>query len=246
MASFSNIKNMKYLVWTIIWMTTLATQAQDSFIFTRTQTEQEILDITRIIHNEATLDSIVNRVAASSNLLKALDEEMKMYDEEILQKKRGWVTSFRFGVNLFSANTTADPYNESVTTYGVLPNIGLNFTLDPEKLVNRQSYVRQSISKKEYARYIQEDNLMTLKKDILNQYYDYLAFLESAHIRQLTYETRKQQVEYLDGLFRNGEINYSDLLLAENQLHLAKEAMVTTSISVMKKRSEIYVLTGLK
>lgn len=239
---------MKYLIFTwmcAIWSLTAVAQ-EETFQITNIQTEKEILEVTYILHSEDILDSIVNRVIMNSNLLKAIDQEIMMYDEEILQKKRSWVSSFRLGVNLFSANTSLDQTNESITTYGLLPNVGLNLTIDPEKLVNRKSYMRQSANKREYSRFIKADSRQTLKKDILNHYYDYLSLLETVNIRQHGYETRKQQQEYLDSSFRNGEASYSELLIAENQVHLAKEALMKASIDAMKKRSEISVLTGLK
>jgi len=220
--------------------------AQRNQLLTPEETEKEMLEVSRILYNDDVLDSIVTRALEHSNLIKAIDQEMKMFDEEILQKKRSWVSSFTFGVNVFSANTTLNTDNQSVTTYGVLPRVGLNLNVNPEKLINRKSYVRQTTNRKEYSRYIQEDTRMTLKKNILNLYYDYLGALESVNIRQHAYNTRKQQADYLNGLFTSGDVEYAQVLIAENQMHLAKEALVTTSIEAMKRRSEISVLTGLK
>ncbi|MEQ8469750.1 MAG: TolC family protein [Marinoscillum sp.] len=239
---------MKYFILTLIstvWSLTALSQ-KETFLLTNIQTEKEILDVTQVLHSEEILDSIVTRVIVSSNLLKAIDQEIMMYDEEILQNKRSWISSFRLGVNVFSANTSLDQTNESVTTYGLLPNVGLNLSIDPEKLVNRKSYMRQSANKREYSRFIKADSRQTLKKDILNHYYDYLSLLETVNIRQLGYETRKQQEEFLNSSFRNGEASYSELLIAENQVHLAKESWMSASINAMKKRSEISVLIGLK
>ena len=218
----------------------------DSFILTEAQTEREILNVTRILHSEEILDSLVMRVIDNSNLLKAIDQEVMMYNEEYLQKKRSWVSSFRLGVNIFSASTSLDAQNESITSYGLLPNVGLNLTIDPEKLVNRKSYMRQAINKSQYSTYIKADSRQTLKKDILNHYYDYLSLLETVHIRQQGYVTRKQQADFFDGSFRNGEATYAELLIAENQVHLANESLMKASIDAMKKRSEIAVLIGLK
>lgn len=239
---------MKNLIGTIICMILMhCSYAQEGdFTLSKSQIESEILEVSGVLHSEAILDSLVTRVLSNSNLIKAIDQEMVMYDEEIKQNKRSWISSFRLGVNVFSANTTLDANNESYTTYGLLPNVGLNLSIDPAKLVNRKSYVRQSESKREYSRYIQEDAKTKLKKDILNLYYDYLGLLESVNIRHQAYTTRQQQQEFLDESFRAGNASYTEALIAENQVHLAKEALVKASIDAMKRRSEISVLLGLK
>lgn len=236
---------MKYLIYSLISLISLMTSAQSS-VFTEEFTQKEILDVTRILYSDEILDSLVVHAMNQSHLIKAIDQEVRMYDEEILQKKRSWVSSFRVALNLFSANTTMDPYYESVTTYGILPNVGLNLVIDPEKIINRQSYVRQSISKREYSRHINQDTRQSLKKEILNLYYDYLSLLETINIRQHALTTREQQEDYVATGFRNGEATYEQLLIAENQVHLAKEALMKASIEAMKKRSEIHVTIGLK
>ena len=223
-----------------------ASNGQEFGVLSPEKTEQEILTVTKVLYSEEILDSLVEEMVNNSNLLHAIDQEVQMFDEEILQKKRSWVSSFRLGVNLFSANTTLDQENQSLTTYGVLPNVGLNLTIDPEKLVNRKSYVRQSTNKREYHYYMLEDSKRTLKKDILNHYFDYLALLESVNIRHHALEGRKQQRAYVEGSFRNGESTYNQLLIAENQVHLATEALMKASLDAMKKKSEISVLIGLK
>ncbi len=238
---------MKYIIY-LLFLTVLpfGGVAQQDYMFSQKQIEQELLMISRVLHNESILDSLIETAVSNSNLLNAFDEDIRYFNEEIKQNKRSWISSLRMGVNVFSANTTTDNNNESVTTYGVLPSVGINLSLDPGKLINQRSAVKQSISRKDYSEYLKEDRKMILKKDILNLYYDYLGALETVNTRQLAYNARIQQEEYTNGLFSSGEIGYSELLIAENQVYLAKEAWINAGIDAMKKRSEITVLLGLK
>ena len=207
---------------------------------------KEILAVNRILNDAEVLDSLVERVYAQSGLLKAFDEEILMYEEERLQKKRNWVSSFRFGVNLFSAQTTLDGEAQSVTTLGVLPNVGLTMAVDPEKLVNRRSYIRQAENKQDRSRYLQSDQKQMLKKELLNAYYDYLTLLESLVIKAKTLESRQQHVYAMEIEFRNGNAQIQELLVVQNQVYLMEEDLMKARITAGKKKSEIEILLGTR
>ena len=207
---------------------------------------REIMKVTHILHDQDILDSLVERVYQNSGLLKSFDQEILMYEEERLQKQRNWVSSFRFGVNLFSAQTTLDGNEQSVTTLGVLPNVGLTMAVDPEKLVNRRSYIRQADNKRYRSEYLQEDHKQRLKNEILGHYYDYLTLLESVMIKEQTLETRRQHVQAMEVEFKNGDASIQELLIVENQLHLMEEDLMKANLLTLRKKSEIEVLLGLK
>lgn len=206
--------------------------------------QQEIWRVTHIIKDPIILDSLVQRVHEHSGLLKSLDEEILMYDEEILQKKRNWVSSFRVGLNLISADTYAGYNNESVTDVGVLPNLGVTLAIDPEKFVNRKSYVRQATNKRQRIYHIQQDHKQRLKKEILGLYYDYLMMLEGIVLKEHTLNTRKQHLDVLEVEFRGGIATYDELLVVQNQYNLWEAEYSKSRIQALKKRSEIEVLLG--
>lgn len=205
--------------------------------------QAEVLRVSHIIHNNAILDSLANLALENSGVLKALDEEMSMYAEEVLQKKRQWVSSFRFGVNLFSASTVANN-NESITTLGVLPNVGLSLTIDPENLVNRSSYVRQSQHKLERSKYLRTDHITRVKREIVNHYYDYLTLLEAILLEENTLNTRKQHLYTMQVAFQNGTASFSDVMVVENQYNLWLEQCTKTRIEVLRKKRDIEILIG--
>ena len=208
--------------------------------------EQEIKHVTEILQDERALDSLSSLAVKNSNLLKAIDEEIKMYEEEVKQKKRIWLTSFRFGVNLFSANTQLSEEGASVTTLGVLPTFGVNMSVDPEKLVNRRSYIRQSDNKKAYSQFMHLETQQEIKREIRTMYYDYLILLESINVRRHSLDVREQQELYVENQVKAGESTYDILLIASSQVHLAEEALISVTINAMKKKSEIEVYIGLK
>lgn len=214
--------------------------------YTNLNAEQEMMEVTKILEDESILDSLCNQAIQNSNLLKAINQEMIMYEEEILQKKRLWYSSFRFGVNIFSANTTINSNDQSQTTLGFLPTLGITMTIDPEKLANRGSYIRQSESKRQYSAYMHAETRQDIKGEIRNMYFDYLSMLETTHLRKQALDTRLQWEQYVENQVKIGQNTYDQLLSISNQVYLASEAYVSAKISATKKKNEIEVLIGNK
>lgn len=238
------MKKYLYFIFTVWSVTTWGQTSRK--VTSELNYQEEILAVTRILNDSATLDSLVRKAHLTAPMLRTFDEDMAMYDEEYLQKKRNWVSSFRFGVNIFSATTNLDENNQSSTTYGVLPNLGLSLTVDPSQLVNRKSMMRQAENKKNRAYYQQQDQKQLLKVQILNLYYEYLAQLESVLIRQNTLDAREQYLEVFEIDFRNGNRTLDELLVVEHQVYLAEESLIRAHILVMKMKSEIEILLGQK
>lgn len=234
---------MRSLLIVSLLLFSLRATSQRSFI--QFNTEKELEYVTKVLQEESILDSLSQIALRNSNLLKAIDQEILMFEEEILQNKRSWISSFRFGVNMFSANTTLDENNNSVTTYGLLPTVGLNLSIDPAKLVNRKSNIRQSTTKREYSKYIQAETSQDIKAKIRNLYYEYLSSLETIHIREQALDIRLQQEAYVENKVRTGESSYEQLLIISNQVQLAKESLLTSGIEAKKKKSEIEVILGI-
>lgn len=221
--------------------------AQESIIIqSEAEYQMEILKVTQILDDQHVLDSIVNKAYSSAPVVSAFDEEIKMYDEEYLQKKRNWVSAFRLGVNVFSAQTSLSPENQSITTYGVLPSLGLNLSIDPERLINRKSYMRQAENKKMRSHHLQQDQKQMLKTKILNLYYEYLSLLEAIVIRQHSLDSRKQYLAVFEVDFKNGNRTFDELLVIQHQVYLAEESLMKAHIQRLKMKSEIEVLIGLK
>ncbi|WP_425390681.1 glycosyltransferase [Ekhidna sp.] len=211
-----------------------------------TSIDREVFKISKLLNNPETIDSLVNRVYANSGLIRSLDHEVSMYEEEMLQKSRNWVSAFRLGVNVFSTNTTLGTENQSVTTTSLLPNLGLTLSVDPATFVNRKSEIRLSTSKRNRVSSLQDDHRQRLKIEIIKLYYEYLSVLESLAIKQNTLDTRKQHALVMEVEFKNGTTTYDQLLVVQNQVHLMEEDIVKARIEALKKKSEIEVLLGLK
>jgi len=154
-------------------LSTLKAQKSESLLKSAAEYQSELLKVTHILDDHHILDSIVEKAYLNAPVVRAFDQEMELYEEEYLQKKRNWVSSFRLGVNIFSATTDVTSESQSVTSLGILPNLGLNLSIDPAKLVNRKSSMRQAEDKKMRSYYLQQDQKQVLKSKIVNLYYEY-------------------------------------------------------------------------
>lgn len=208
-------------------------------------TQREILRVAHILQEPHILDSLVDKAVENSPTLKAFTHDQALYQEEYLQKKRNWISSFRIGVNIFSVNTVATE-EQSVTTTGVLPNLGVTLSIDPEKFVNRKSYMRQAHQK--YLRSVQQQGAQrqTLKVYIMNQYYEYLELLEGTLMKKHILETRQQQYLTSEVSFKNGNIQYDQLMIIQNGMQLAEQDVMKSHIQSLKKRNEIEIILGIR
>ena len=208
-----------------------ATSAQD--------VKEEIENIESILNNEVIIDSLVNVSIRESYLLKSYHAEKLQHEENVIQEKRKWLSSLRFGVNFFNVNTTLDENNNSVTTAGLLPNLGLTIGIDPEKIINRKSYVREA----QYDVTRAENRIETTKREIkgliIDLYYKYLEALKIVEIRQNSYETQLQQVTLLEEMFRNGQSKLDELLNVQSALNLSEESVMKARLSAEKLLRQI-------
>lgn len=222
--------------------------SQDLLQFTQDDekdTQEEILRVTYILRDPRILDSLATKAIGNSATLAAFDHDQAIYSEEYLQKKRNWISSFRIGVNVFSVNTV--PYgDQSVTTTGVLPNVGVTLSIDPEKFVNRKSYMRQAQEKYQRSVQQQRSQEQTLKVYISNQYYDYLELLECTLMKKHILETRQQQYLTSEVAFKNGNAEYENLMIIQNGVQLAQQDVMKSYIQALKKRSEIEIMLGIR
>ncbi len=208
--------------------------------------DSELQQVTAILESEEILDSIASIAVKNSNLLGALGQNIQINEEEILQSKRMWMSTFRFGVGLFSINTQEDPNEQSNTAVGGFPTIGLNMSVNPEQFINRASTIRQSKYKKEYSEYIFRETRQEIKREIKNLYFDYLGMIETVKIREDALEDRRQQMSFIENQVKVGEATYDFLMLTSNQVRLSEEALITAMIEMRKKREEIKTFIGLK
>ncbi len=208
-------------------------------------TVDEINRVSHILGKPEVLDSLVRQAINNSPTLASFEHDQALYMEEFHQKKRNWVSSFRLAVNVFSVDTRAYG-DQSVTTTGLLPNVGVSLVIDPEKFINRKSYMRQAQQK--YRRSIQQQRAQqqTLKVYIANLFYEYLELLECALMKKHILETRQQHYLTSEVSFKNGSIGYENLMIIQNSVQLAEQDVLKANIQADKKLSEIEIITGIK
>lgn len=226
----------------ILWLLSLIPQwswGQDSVDY---QIDKQLIEI--LLNDESALDSIVDQMLTHSYLLKSAQAELVQKQEALSQAKRSWLSTFVIGVNLYSQNTSFDEATQtSVTTAGVLPNLGVALSINPEKLINLRSNARisqQEVIRSENA--IKEQR-RTLKMFIVGKYYEYLEAINVLEFRYNTYESQRELDTQARQKFERGEATYDEVLLAQNGLINTEEAVIRAKVVVKKLKREIALYT---
>ncbi|WOK04285.1 TolC family protein [Imperialibacter roseus] len=202
--------------------------------------EIELVEV--LLSNEAAIDSLVELALVNSYYLKSFDSELAQQYENVKQEKNKWLSTFRMGINFFSLNTSLDGQNQSVTTAGLLPNLGITLGIDPEKFINRRSYIREA----EYNIVRAENSLKNQRKAVRTQvvdiFYTYLEALGIAQLRISANQTQSEQVTLVTERFRKGEAGMEEVLLTQNGMNLTQEAVLKAELSVRKIRRQISIM----
>jgi outer membrane protein TolC len=204
--------------------------------------EKEIEIVEMLLSSESAIDSLTDLALINSYYLKSFDAELAQQYENVKQEKNKWLSTFRLGINFFSLNTTTGVDNQSVTTAGLLPNLGVTLGIDPEKFINRGSYIREA----EYNIVRAENQLKNQRKAVRTQvvgiFYTYLEALGIAQLRMAANQTQSEQLMLVTERFKKGEAGMEEVLLTQNGFNLTQEAVLKAELAVRKIRKEIEIM----
>ncbi len=195
-----------------------------------------------LLSNESAIDSLVNLAIANSYSIHGYKAELIQQHENVRQEKARWLSTFRLGINFFSMTTAVNNQDQSVTRVGVLPNLGFNLMLDPEKFINRASYIREAQQNVIRAESQVSHQRKMLRTEIIGLFYTYLESLGILELRASASQNMAEQCLLLEEKFKKGEGRLEDLLNSQNGLVLAKESLLKAQLSSRKIRREIQVL----
>jgi len=204
--------------------------------------EKELVEI--LLTNESAIDSLVEFALINSYYLKSFDAELAQEYENVLQERNKWLSTFRLGINFFSINTSIDGQNQSVTTAGLLPNLGLTLGVDPEKFVNRRSYIREAQLNVERAENQLKNQRKQIRTEVVDLFYTYLEALGILQLRDVANQTQEEQLLLLTEKFKKGESRMEEVLLTQNAYNLTQEALMRAELDVRKLRRQISILIG--
>ncbi|MFY8037031.1 MAG: TolC family protein [Cyclobacteriaceae bacterium] len=199
--------------------------------------------IEAILANESALDSLTENAIKNSYYLKSFEGELAQQYENVIQEKNKWLSTFRLGVNFLSVTTTT-VNSESVTTAGVLPNIGFTLGLDPEKFINRRSYIREAKQNIVRAENQLKHQRRQVRDEILRLFYQYLETLGILDLRQEANQTQQEHCQVIEEKFKRGEARMEEVLLNQSALVLTQESLMKAQLAARKLQQQIRLMTG--
>ncbi len=211
---------------------------------TEKNTKQQIESIELLLANENALDSLVDLAIQNSYYIHGFMAELGQQYENVREEKNKWYSTFRLGINFFSLSTTLNNQDQSVTRAGLLPNLGFTLSIDPEKFINRGSYVRKAELNITRAESQVNHQRKMLRKEIISLYYQYLEALGIIELREESKQNQKQQCILIEERFKNGEGKMEDLLNMQGALALASEALLRAQLASKKIKQELNIFTS--
>lgn len=206
------------------------------------QMDKQLIEL--LLKDDAALDSVVDLMLENSYLLQSAQADVIQQEESWGQAKRSWLSTFTMGVSLYSQSTSFDEETQtSVTTSGVLPSLGVSLSVNPEKLMNIRSNARIAQQNVIRSQNSLKDLRRQLKLFIVGKYYEYLEALSGLEFRYNTYESQREIEAQAQQKFERGEASFGEVLMAQNGLINAEEAVIKAEISVKKIKHEIILYT---
>lgn len=227
------------LLATLLTLTTSGVMAQATI---DVAAERKLIE--DILQNEEHLDSLVNRALQNSYWIKGFEAELAQQHENVKQEKNRWVSTFRMGVNFFSINTQVNSNNESVTTAGLLPQLGLTLSIDPERFISRSSYIREAKYNVTRAENQVQHQHRQIRLEIVQLFYQYMETLGILELRQIAQQTQQEQCTLIEAKFKRGEEQMEAVLLNQNALLMTSEAVIKAQLQIRKLKQEINILTS--
>lgn len=203
--------------------------------------ERQLVDL--LLQDRSMLDSIVDNALAHSNQIQAMEAETLQKEQLLKQERRSWLSTFQMGVNFFNTQTRLDEFNRPVTTASLMSNVGVSFSVNPERLANLGS--RKKVAKYEIERVnqMQNEQRRILRNFITGKYYDYIEALNVIEIRTNAVQTQRERLEIVTLQFKRGEAEADQLMQLEMGLSSLEESFLKSKIYAMKLKSEIELFT---
>jgi outer membrane protein TolC len=207
-----------------------------------TAAEKKLIEA--LLQNESLMDSLINRALMNSYWIKGFEAELAQQYENVTQEKNRWVSTFRMGINFFSVNTQVNANNESVTTAGILPQLGLTLSIDPERFISRKSYIREAQYNVTRAQQQVQHQRRQIRLELVQLFYQYLEMLGVLELRQTAQQTQQEQCILMEEKFKRGEEQMEAVLLNQNALLLTNESVIKAQLQTRKLKQQIEILTN--
>lgn len=233
------MQRLKYLLYFLLLvMVALSDSVAQSIDYRK---ERETIEV--LLSRQEYLDSLIDNALKNSYYLKSFEGELAQQYENVKQERNKWLSTFRMGVNFFSVNTSVNAQDQSVTTAGVLPNLGLTLGIDPEKFINRKSYIREA----QYNIVRSENQLKhqrrQIRDEILRLYYQYLEVLGIIELREEANETQRENCAVIEEKFKKGEARMEEVLVNQSAYVLTRESLLKSQLMIQKLKQEIELFT---
>lgn len=204
--------------------------------------ESEINKLNQILSRPVIIDSLINLAHLNSNSVKSQEEEMKVFDEKIIQNKNVFINSFdiRSGVGFFrESRPIVNGYVESL-----IPRVSFSLLFSPKNFFLIKSKKRELENLKKETFYVKEQIKDDLKSKLVNLLYEQLFFLEDLKLQSNLLNDNDQYLNLTKFRFKSGSVTLVNLQDAETRNNKIKRDFIRIKYGYLKVKSEYDLLIG--
>ena len=208
---------------------------------------EELTKIKSLLLDEVNLDALVEKAYKASGLLEIDRSKITQQENLLIQERKSWMRTFRFGVNFLNVSTVPSTVNPGtdVTQTSVLSNIGLSISINPEDIFSRRNRINVAEQELMIKKIDRKNDIRDLRIFITNKFLQYQEALEIFIIRENALMIADENLLYANEQFRQGRMKSIDHNQFIGDLMLKKEALITAETQVLKLKNEIETLTQL-
>jgi len=221
-------------------LTTGAQESSSEFIF---DASYELRQVQALLLSESDMDSVVNKVLASSYILKMSEAEISSLVEEAKMEKRSWMRSFTVGVNMFGYNVTPSSLEGTSTTQvSVLSNAAMTLLISPYDLIGQKNRIRRAKHRVNMHEMSMQDKRREIKISIIKLFLDYQAALESYIINENNLMISEELKHVADEEFKRGTTSNADYNKVLAGVMQSRLSLLEAENSAMKLKFQIELL----
>ncbi len=203
----------------------------------------EFLDLEELKLSDSTITHLVQLSIENSYNVKAIGSERDQYVDKIRIERTNWLSAFRLGVNFFNVQTTLDENANSVTTAGLLNNVGMNVTFSPGDFINIGKNVRIAKNGMQRIDHLYEREKRRVAMNTVTTYNKYLEVMELIHALSQAYQIGLENHVIVSSRFKQGREQFDGLKKSQDGLLNVKQEIIKAKYQALRLKMHLEMVT---
>lgn len=202
--------------------------------------EASLEQIKTLLLKESNIDSIVDKVVASSNLLAQTEAKIIQSEEQVKMEGKSWMRSLTVGVNLLGYNVNQIQGTDATSIQmSALSNANLTLFINPYEIFSRKNRIKFANQEVEKQRQVYFNQRREIKIYITRKFIEYQAALESYILSENDLLIADEAKHLSDELFKQGRISNQEYNMALGAVNKRKQELLKAESLATRLKMEI-------